>query len=141
MKIRIFYEDTDVGGIVYHANYIKFCERARSEASFRLGADIFSEKGCFVVTGIECKFVRPARLGDVVEVRTKLAWARAASAAFTQEIWRVGRLGEACVEVGEAGSELLFSGVFKEAFLSYGRPSKFDEEAEALMGKFDEWVY
>ncbi len=93
MKLRIFYEDTDVGAIVYHANYIKFCERARSEACFALGGDIFSAARYFVVTGIECKFAAPARLGEVLEVRTRLAWVRSASVAFSQEIWRVGAAG------------------------------------------------
>ena len=49
MKIRIYYEDTDAGGIVYHTNYLKYCERARSEYFFASNIDITSENAHFVV--------------------------------------------------------------------------------------------
>ncbi|EDP6863688.1 acyl-CoA thioesterase, partial [Campylobacter upsaliensis] len=44
MKMRIYYEDTDAGGVVYHSNYLKFCERARSELFFKKNVDIFDAK-------------------------------------------------------------------------------------------------
>ena len=52
MKFRIYYEDTDAQGIVYHSNYFKFCERARSEAFIKSGIDIFSSRAYFVVNKI-----------------------------------------------------------------------------------------
>ncbi len=143
MNIRIFYEDTDVGAIVYHANYIKFCERARSEACFAFAGDVFNQRRYFVVTGIECKFHAPARLGEVVAVRTRLAWQKAASVAFEQEIWRVGEAGCSLSELlkpAQSGSHLLFSGVFSEAFMSCAKPARLDETALNLLSHFKEWV-
>lgn len=73
---RVYYEDTDLGGIVYHANYLKFIERARSEWVESLGLDqnAMREAGqVFAVTRIEADFLRPARLGDRLEVETQVA--------------------------------------------------------------------
>ncbi|WP_045387206.1 YbgC/FadM family acyl-CoA thioesterase [Falsirhodobacter sp. alg1] len=72
-QTRVWYEDTDLGGIVYHANYLKFIERARSEWVEGLGIDQNSlrEQGIvFAVTRIEADFLRPARLGDHLLVST-----------------------------------------------------------------------
>lgn len=72
MQIRIYYEDTDCGGIVYHTNYIKYCERARSEVFFRVG-ELPSSGTCgFVVSALEAKFLGFARLGDVLWVQTQM---------------------------------------------------------------------
>ena len=70
MKIRVYYEDTDSGGVVYHTQYLAFCERARSEIFFQNGID-FSESG-FVVRDLEATFYSPAKLGDLVEVKTEI---------------------------------------------------------------------
>ncbi|MBM0637363.1 YbgC/FadM family acyl-CoA thioesterase [Campylobacter sp. VicNov18] len=73
MKIRIYYEDTDAGGVVYHSNYLKFCERARSEILFAKKADVFDAfKGHFLLTKADCNFIKPAKLGDIIEVKTKI---------------------------------------------------------------------
>ncbi|KIM13101.1 MAG: hypothetical protein KU38_02450 [Sulfurovum sp. FS08-3] len=88
MKIRIYYEDTDTGGIVYHANYIKYCERARSERFFA-NALSPTQNGChFVVKNIECDFLVSAKLGDLIEVRSKLVGAKSASLILNQSIYR-----------------------------------------------------
>jgi len=72
MKIRIYYEDTDAGGIVYHANYLKYCERARSELFFEQGRMPFGEdRSGFVVRRIEADFLGMAMLGDLLEVHTE----------------------------------------------------------------------
>ena len=74
MKFRVYYDDTDAQGIVYHANYLRFCERARSEYIFRtLGKDAFNEQCYFVLTSINAKFRASARLGDEIEVRSVCA--------------------------------------------------------------------
>ena len=88
MKIRIYYEDTDAGGIVYHTNYIKFCERARSEAFFQAGLDFTKEGGYFVVSSLEAKFIASAVLGDEVFVRTKILELKKASFVLEQEIYK-----------------------------------------------------
>ena len=71
MKIRIYYEDTDAGGIVYHANYIKYCERARSEMFFGSEVKPFSKDGHFVVSEIRAKFKKPAVLSDILIAELK----------------------------------------------------------------------
>ena len=72
MKIRVYYEDTDVGGIVYHANYLKFCERARSELFFQKNQSPRFEEGEFVVLTLQAKFKSSAKLGDMLDVQTHL---------------------------------------------------------------------
>lgn len=73
MKVRIYYEDTDAGGIVYHTNYIKYCERARSEHFFSHGmlpGD--TNKYGFVVRKINADFLGSTKLGDLLTVRTSI---------------------------------------------------------------------
>lgn len=86
---RVYYEDTDLGGIVYHANYLKFIERARSEWVESLGLDqnAMREAGqVFAVTRIEADFLRPARLGDRLEVETEVAAITPARATLHQRV-------------------------------------------------------
>ncbi len=74
--IRVYYEDTDAGGIVYHANYLRFAERARTEALREMGlphAEMASRHGAFlVVKRIEVEYAKPARLDDLVTIRTTI---------------------------------------------------------------------
>ncbi len=73
MKMRVYYEDTDAGGVVYHSNYLKFCERVRSEIFFNKKVDIFdASKGHFLLTKANCNFLKPAKLGDMIEIKTKI---------------------------------------------------------------------
>jgi acyl-CoA thioester hydrolase len=71
LPVRVYYEDTDAGGIVYHANYLKYCERARSDCLRLLGIHHhqLDDMG-FVVRRMVCDFLKPARLDDLLEVRT-----------------------------------------------------------------------
>ena len=88
MKIRVYYEDTDVGGIVYHTNYLKYCERARSESFFKRGLSPIINDTHFVVRKIECEFLSPAYFGDTVEVSTSIKEIKKASFILFQEIKR-----------------------------------------------------
>ncbi|MFQ6341924.1 YbgC/FadM family acyl-CoA thioesterase [Campylobacter sp. VTCC 70190] len=89
MKIRVYYEDTDAGGVVYHSNYLKFCERARSEIFFNKKVDIFNaSKGHFLLRRANCNFLRPARLGDILEIQTKITKIKSASVELSQEIYK-----------------------------------------------------
>ena len=88
MKIRVYYEDTDAGGIVYHTNYIKYCERARSEHFF--SKNMMPGEGSsygFVVRKMEVDFLGSARLGDILEVRTSLLESKKSSLTLRQEIY------------------------------------------------------
>ncbi|MBZ7987480.1 YbgC/FadM family acyl-CoA thioesterase [Campylobacter canadensis] len=71
MQIRIYYEDTDCMGIVYHTNYLKYCERARSEMFFSADKKEFLEEYNFVLREVKAVFKSPARLGDLIDVKTK----------------------------------------------------------------------
>ncbi len=85
MKKRIYYNDTDAGGIVYHSNYITFCEQARSELFFKKG--IFFENEGYVVKELQAKYIKPAKLGDIIEIRTKPKEIKKASIKLIQEIF------------------------------------------------------
>ncbi len=79
MNIRVYYEDTDAGGIVYHTNYIKYCERARSELFFSRNINPTDGNAGFVVRHIDANFLGMARLGDMLEIQTSLVKKRSAS--------------------------------------------------------------
>ena len=87
MNVRIYYEDTDAGGIVYHTNYIKYCERARSELFFEKGVTpTDGENSGFVVRHIDANFLGMASLGDTIEVKSQLAKKRGSSIVLKQAI-------------------------------------------------------
>ncbi|MEM1102284.1 MAG: YbgC/FadM family acyl-CoA thioesterase [Pseudomonadota bacterium] len=89
--LTVYYEDTDMGGIVYHANFLKFIERARSTWVAELGVDqlaLAAAGTVFVVRRIESDFLAPARLGDVLDVRSSVAEATGVRWLLDQEVWR-----------------------------------------------------
>lgn len=88
MQIRVYYEDTDTGGIVYHSNYLNFCERARSQAFFDKGMLPVLDDGHFVARKIVADYFKSAKLGDVLEVKTQLLEMKAASFTLKQSIYR-----------------------------------------------------
>ncbi len=99
---RIYWEDTDAGGIVYYANYFKFMERARTEWLRALGIEQeqFREEHqrLFVVVHAEAHFRRPARYGELLHVTCEVAETARASLTFKQEIYRQGVGGELLLE-------------------------------------------
>ncbi len=88
MQIRVYYEDTDTGGVVYHANYLNFCERARSEAFFRKKITPVLEGGHFVARKITADYLKSAKLGDLLDVQTQLVEMKAASFTLKQAIFK-----------------------------------------------------
>jgi acyl-CoA thioester hydrolase len=99
--IRIYFEDTDAGGIVYHANYLRFAERARTEALRAMGlphSDMQARHGCFlVVKRAAVEYERPARLDDEVTIRTRIR--RVAATLLLEQEVRRGEERLAVVEV------------------------------------------
>lgn len=87
MKLRVYYEDTDAGGIVYHSAYLNFCERARSELFFQKGLSPVLESGHFVAKKVEADYISSARLGDLLSIETKLLEMRGASFDLLQTIF------------------------------------------------------
>jgi acyl-CoA thioester hydrolase len=106
--LRVYYEDTDAGGVVYHANYLRFAERARTEMLRQAGIGqtaLMAEQGvAFTVRRCEAEFLKPARLDDALEVHTRVIEARGARVEAEQVVKRAGdaiarlKLEIACVD-------------------------------------------
>lgn len=92
MNIRVYYEDTDLGGIVYYANYLRFIERARSEWLRDLGIDQIKMRNerdaVFVVTKLKVDYLLPAYFDDMLTVDTKIQIVSPVRAYFYQNIFR-----------------------------------------------------
>ncbi len=119
MQIRVYYEDTDAAGIVYYANYLKFCERARSELFFSHGLLPQSDEGYFVVKHLEADYKGSAKLGDLLEVKSRLIEKRAASVVLEQTV--------------ALGNTILFQMKIKLAYLHNGRPARIPREIYSLL--------
>ncbi len=104
LPLRIYYEDTDFSGVVYHANYVKYLERGRSEFIRAIGAShtamLQSEQPVtFMVSRLDLRFVRPAKIDDRLDVRTLMEFAKGARVVCRQTITRGGdKILEALVE-------------------------------------------
>jgi acyl-CoA thioester hydrolase len=116
MAVRVYYEDTDFSGIVYHANYLRFMERGRTNHLRLLGADhraLFAEAAqeapgfAFVVRSMKIEFLKSARMDDVLDVVTVAQEVKGASITLQQQILR--------------GNELLVEAHVRVAFVSHGR--------------------
>jgi acyl-CoA thioester hydrolase len=116
MQVRVYYEDTDFSGIVYHANYLRFMERGRTNYLRLLGADqraLFAEAEseapgfAFVVRAMQLEFRKPSRMDDLLEIVTRPLDVKGASITLHQEVRR--------------GDELLLEATVKVAFVSGGR--------------------
>ena len=105
LQVRVYYEDTDFSGIVYHANYLKFFERGRTEAMRAAGLSHAAlldadEPTAYAVRNMQISFLKPARIDDLLEVHTTLTDVRGARLFFSQALYRGAEvLVEAVVEV------------------------------------------
>ena len=110
IPVRIYYEDTDVGGVVYYANYLRFLERARTEWLRALGHGQERMRvdggAMFVVSDTTMRYRRPARLDDLLRITVRLAHVTRTSITLDQQAWRddmlltEGSIRIACVEAG-----------------------------------------
>ena len=95
-KLRVYWEDTDAGGVVFYANYLKFFERARTEWLRSLGFEqetLRRDQGLiFIVTDTSLSYRRPARLDDSLDVTARLLELRRASLRIAQQAWRSAEL-------------------------------------------------
>ena len=96
VPVRVYYEDTDAGGVVYYANYLKFFERARTEWLRSLGfeqGELARDPGVvFVVAGVEVDYKRPARFDDALTVSVAIAERGRAGFTFAQQVRRGAEL-------------------------------------------------
>jgi len=126
--VRVYFEDTDAGGVVYHASYVRFAERGRTDFLRLLGTDARRlidgsdnrEPAAFVVRRMSCDFLRPSRMDDLLEVETRVKEIGGASVTLIQTIMRDGvRIFEAevtVVLVSVSGKPLRLSEAVRGAF-------------------------
>ncbi len=120
--IRVFYEDTDMAGIVYYANYLRYIERARSDWVRQIGIDQLAmkeERVVFAVRRVEADYIAPAQFDDVLDVRTVLTQRSAARMVMRQQIWR--------------GESLIFAAdVTIVCIAASGKPARLPAKLRAL---------
>jgi len=117
--IRIYWEDTDAGGIVFYANYLKFFERARTEWLRSLGVEQQSLKdksgGMLVVSETQIKYFSPARLDDLLEVTAQTSETGRASLVLSQQAWHTVNgqrtlLAEGTIRIGWVDTQTMKPG-------------------------------
>jgi len=123
-SLRVYYEDTDLAGIVYYANYLKFIERARSEWVREIGVDqvaLKAEHGIvFAVRRVEADYLAPAKFDDMLVVETQVSEITAARITLTQDVTR--------------GGYALFKSVVTLVCMGEnGRPSRLPADIRQLM--------
>jgi acyl-CoA thioester hydrolase len=129
MQVRVYYEDTDFTGIVYHANYLRYMERGRTNYLRLIGADhraLFEQTEkeapsfAFVVRSMKLDFLKPAYMDDLLEVRTLSQEVSGASIILHQKVVR--------------GSEVMVEAEVRVAFVSEGKPRRIPEPLRKAMG-------
>jgi acyl-CoA thioester hydrolase len=128
MQVRVYYEDTDFSGIVYHANYLRFMERGRTNHLRLMGADqhaLFTEEEkerpgfAFVVRSMQLDFLKPARMDDLLDVVTWPVTVKGASIILAQEVRR--------------GGDVLVKAQVRVAFISEGRAQPIPKSLRGLL--------
>ena len=120
MKIRIYYEDTDTGGVVYHSNYLNFCERARSDVFYQRGITPELKNGHFVARKIVADYFLSAKLGDILEIKSKLHEMKRASFIVKQTIFK--------------DDKKIFEMLITLAYITFeGKAQKLDTETKELL--------
>ncbi|MEM1199712.1 MAG: tol-pal system-associated acyl-CoA thioesterase [Pseudomonadota bacterium] len=129
LPVRVYYEDTDFSGAVYHANYLKFCERGRSDCLRLLGVhhhelhwhETEGRMG-FVVRRMVCDFLRPARIDDLLVVESRFLALRGARMEIDQRVLR--------------GDEVLFTADVMAALVDgNGRPKRMPAAIAEAVGR------
>ncbi|HWM31064.1 MAG TPA: tol-pal system-associated acyl-CoA thioesterase [Methyloceanibacter sp.] len=135
LPVRVYFEDTDFTGLVYHANFLKFCERGRSDFIRLLGIDHQSlaepkegEPAVFVVRRIEIDYLKPARIDEVLEVVTRCAEIGGATLVLDQEVRRDGtplaRAKISVVLVSHAGKPQRLGQLVRGALQRFVNPTR-----------------
>ncbi|WP_237480976.1 tol-pal system-associated acyl-CoA thioesterase [Lichenibacterium dinghuense] len=124
LAVRVYYEDTDFSGVVYHANYLRYFERGRTELLRDLGVDqasLFAAEPPlgFAVARIEVDFRRPARMDDLLDVETRVAELGGASLTMHQRLTR--------------GGDLLVEATVRVAAVSRGRAARLPRDLADLL--------
>ena len=124
LPVRVYYEDTDFSGVVYHANYLRFLERGRTELLRSAGVDqsiLHAEPGgiIFAVRRMSLEYVRPALMDDLLSVETRTSEIRGASLRMSQRILRE--------------DAVLLTAEVHVAVLAGGKPARLPEDIRRLL--------
>lgn len=128
LPIRVYYEDTDCGGVVYYANYLKYFERGRTELLREMGFSLtdFHDKGIlFVVAKVEVEYLSPCRYNDLLILDTQLTDMSRATMTFKHSISREG-----------SGKELVSGTVILVSVGKDGKPTRIPEEIKKAFNRF-----
>jgi tol-pal system-associated acyl-CoA thioesterase len=120
IKIKVYYEDTDAGGVVYYGNYLRYLERARTEFLANKGIDVvkYHQDGYFfVVVNVDIHYKKPAKLGDIITITTEVIDLKNATITFMNKVYKESNLlVEAKVTIACMGTD--------------GKPKRFPEEVK-----------
>lgn len=120
--VKIYYEDTDAGGVVYYANYLRYMERARTELLLQMGIDVadYHRRGyLFAVVNLDVQYKKPAVLGDIIEIRTEMESATNVTITLRHLIFR--------------GEDLLVVATVRLACIgTEGKPQRLPEAVASL---------
>lgn len=129
LSVRVYYEDTDFSGVVYHASYLRFMERGRTDFLRLLGVaqgDLFDqakdEAGAgfaFVVRSMGIEFLRPAKIDDILTIETRTLEVKGATLNLAQRVLR--------------GEEVLVEATVRVAFVAGGRPMRIPDALRRVM--------
>jgi acyl-CoA thioester hydrolase len=123
MEIRVYYEDTDISGFVYHSNYLNYCERARSDIFFQRGISPISGNSHFVVSKLNANFILSAKFGDILTIQTCVLEIKNFSVTLQQTIFR--------------GKEKIFQAEIILAHLIKEKLAKIDEKTKQIFKTAD----
>ena len=122
--VKVYYEDTDSGGVVYYANYLKFTERARTNMIHDLGFtlnQLHDDHDCiFIVKKVNCEYLQSAKLEDFLEVQSSIIQVKNASFELEQNILRDGKI-------------IFQSNIIMVCVNSQGQPKKIPEKISSLL--------
>jgi len=122
LKVKIYYEDTDAGGVVYYGNYLRYLERSRTEFLLEKGIEVaeYHNRGyLFAVVHVDISYKKPARLGEIIEVVTEVTEMSPVTMTLLQRVFR--------------RDNLLVDAVVKLACITKdGKPQRLPEEFKSL---------
>jgi acyl-CoA thioester hydrolase len=125
IRVKIYYEDTDAGGVVYYANYLRYMERARTEFLSEKGMSIAEHHRqgfFFVVVHVDISYKQPARLGDIISITSEITEMKNVSIVFKNQVFKETQmLAEARVTLACIDKN--------------GRPQRIPEDVRVLMEK------
>ena len=129
LSVRVYYEDTDAAGIVYHANYLRFMERGRTELLRQIGHDLAAVRRAsginWTVSHLAIRYLKPAGLDEALEVVTRVAELRGASVDLIQQVRRADGQG--------TGALLTDAALTLACVGASGRPVRLPADARAAL--------